>query len=50
MPDWARPSAEKAYQRGILKADAKSGAVNVYECNLQPLVWMDRLGLLDGGG
>ena len=49
MPDWARPSAEKAYRRGIIKADAKSGAVNVYECNLQPLVWMDRLGLLEGG-
>lgn len=45
MPDWARPSAEKAYQKGIIKAD-KSGAVNVYEANLQPLVWLDRLGLL----
>ena len=45
MPDWARPSAEKAYQKGIIKAD-ESGAVNVYEANLQPLVWLDRLGLL----
>ena len=47
MPDWARPSAEKAYKKGLIAADAKSGAVTVYECNLQPLVWMDRLGLLD---
>ena len=46
MPDWARPSAEKAYRKGILRADG-SGAVNVYEANLQPLVWLDRLGLLD---
>ena len=49
MPDWARPSAEKAYQKGIIKAD-ESGAVSVYEVNLQALVWLDRLGLLDGGG
>ena len=46
MPDWARPSAEKAYQKGILSADA-TGAVSVYEVNLQALVWMDRLGLLE---
>ena len=47
MPDWARPSAEKAYKKGIIKADAESGAVNVYEVNLQTIVWLDRLGLLD---
>lgn len=47
MPDWARPSAEKAYQKGIIKADAESNAVNVYEANLQAVVWLDRLGLLD---
>ena len=47
MPDWARPSAEKAYKKGIIKADADSGAVNVYEVNLQTIVWLDRLGLLD---
>ena len=46
MPDWARPSAEKAFRKGLIRADAKTGAVNVYACNLQPLVWMDRLGLL----
>lgn len=47
MPDWARPSAEKAYKKGIIKADSESGAVNVYEVNLQTIVWLDRLGLLD---
>ena len=49
MPNWARESAEKAYQKGILSADA-AGAVSVYESNLQALVWLDRLGLLEGGG
>ncbi|MEQ2454976.1 M15 family metallopeptidase [Flavonifractor hominis] len=47
MPDWARPSAEKAYNKGVIKADAQTGAVNVYETNLQAIVWLDRLGLLE---
>nr|DAD70874.1 MAG TPA: Adenosylhomocysteinase [Siphoviridae sp. ctvok7] len=47
MPDWSRESAEKAYRKGVIKADADSGAVNVYEVNLQTIVWLDRLGLLD---
>ena len=47
MPDWARESAEKAYKKGLIHADEKTGAVNVYEVNLQALVWFDRLGLLD---
>lgn len=47
MPSWARESAEKAYRKGIIKADAESGAVNVYEANLQAIVWLDRLGLLE---
>lgn len=47
MPDWARQSAEKAYKKGIIKADADTNAVNVYEVNLQTIVWLDRLGLLD---
>ena len=47
MPDWARESAEKAYRKGIIKADETTKAVSVYEVNLQPLVWLDRLGLLD---
>ena len=50
MPDWARPSAEKAYKLGLIRADSQSGAVSVYETNLQALVWLDRLGLLEGGG
>lgn len=49
MPDWARESAKKAYKLGLIQADAQSGAVSVYESNLQALVWLDRLGLLDGG-
>lgn len=47
VPEWARTSAEKAYRLGIIKPDPNTGAVNLYEVNLQPLVWMDRLGLLD---
>ena len=47
MPDWARGSAEKAYQKGLLAEDPQSHAVNVYASNLQALVWLDRLGLLD---
>lgn len=49
MPDWARESAEKAYRLGLIRADGQSGAVSVYETNLQALVWLDRLGLLEGG-
>ncbi|MFR1050255.1 MAG: N-acetylmuramoyl-L-alanine amidase family protein [Lachnospirales bacterium] len=45
MPAWAQESAAKAIRKGIIKMD-DSGAVNVYECNLQPLVWMDRAGLI----
>ena len=48
MPDWGRASAEKAYQKGIVRAEPDSGAVNIYADNLQTLVWLDRLGLLDG--
>ena len=46
MPEWARASATKAIEMGVIKMDA-AGAVSVWECNLQPLVWMDRLGVLD---
>lgn len=45
MPEWAREAATKAIRAGIIKMDA-GGAVNVWECNLQPLVWMDRMGLM----
>ena len=46
MPSWARPAAEKAIRLGIVKLDG-NGACSVWECNLQPLVWLDRLGLLE---
>ena len=46
MPAWAREAATRAIQTGYIKLDA-SGACAVWEQNLQPLVWMDRAGLLD---
>lgn len=46
MPEWAREAAAKAIRRGVLKMD-ESGAVGVWESNLQSLVWLERLGLLD---
>ena len=46
MPSWARQAATRAIRTGYIKLDA-SGACAVWECNLQPLVWMDRAGLLD---
>lgn len=47
MPEWAKKSVEKAMQNGYVNMDPKSGAVNIWEVNLQPLVWMDRAGILD---
>ena len=49
MPEWARQAAAKAIRRGMLKMD-ESGAVGVWESNLQSLVWLERLGLLDEPG
>lgn len=46
MPEWAKEAAVKAIRRGILRMDA-TGAVGVWESNLQSLVWLERLGLLD---
>lgn len=46
MPEWARETATKAINAGYIKMD-KTGAVGVWEANLQALVWMDRAGLLD---
>ena len=46
MPEWARAAATKAINNGIIKMD-EHGAVGVWEASLQPLGWMDRLGLLD---
>lgn len=49
MPEWAREAATKAINAGVMRMDG-AGAVNVWECNLQPLVWMDRAGVLDKPG
>lgn len=46
MPGWAAPAAARAIQSGHLKMDS-TGAVNVWETNLQTLVWMDRAGMFD---
>ena len=46
MPEWARAVATKAINNGYIKMDG-TGAVGVWEANLQALVWMDRAGLLD---
>lgn len=46
MPVWAQEAATKAIKKGVVAMD-ENGAVSVYECNLQPLVWLERVGLLD---
>lgn len=46
MPGWAQAAVTKAIKKGIVAMD-ETGAVSVLECNLQPLVWMDRAGMLD---
>lgn len=48
MPEWAREAAAKAIRLGVLRMD-ESGAVGVWESNLQSLVWLERLGLLEPG-
>lgn len=45
MPQWAQAACAKAIRRGVVKMDG-TGAVSVWEVNLQPLVWMDRAGML----
>lgn len=46
VPDWATPSVSKALQNGYIKMDS-TGAMHLNEVNLQPLVWLDRAGLLE---
>lgn len=46
VPLWARPSAQKAVANGYIRMD-KMGAMALWETSLQPLVWLDRAGLLD---
>ena len=49
MPDWARPSVEKAVALGVINQTA-DGQVSIYEPNLQTIVLLDRLGLFDKEG
>lgn len=46
MPEWARASVQKAVKKGIVSAN-EDNSVTVLGCNLQPLVFMDRAGMLD---
>ncbi len=46
MPAWAQGACTKAINRGIVRMD-ETGAVGVWEPNLQTLVWMERAGMLD---
>ena len=46
MPEWARASVQKAVKKGIVSAN-EDNSVTVLGCNLQPLVYMDRAGMLD---
>lgn len=46
MPEWARTSVQKAVKKGIVSVN-DDNSVTVLGCNLQPIVFMDRAGLLD---
>lgn len=46
MPEWARASVQKAVKKGIVAVN-DDNSVTVLGCNLQPLVYMDRAGMLD---
>lgn len=46
MPEWARASVQKAVKKGIVSVN-EDNSVTVLGCNLQPIVFMDRAGLLD---
>lgn len=46
MPDWARASVQKAVKKGIVAVN-DDNSVTILGCNLQPIVFMDRAGLLD---
>ncbi|MCI8474452.1 MAG: CHAP domain-containing protein [Oscillospiraceae bacterium] len=48
-PEWAREAVVKAIRNGYVRMD-ETGAMSLWEVNLQPLVWMDRAGLLDRPG
>lgn len=46
MPEWARASVQKAVRKGIVSVN-EDNSVTVLGCNLQPIVFMDRAGMLD---
>ena len=46
IPEWARDSVQKAVRKGIVGVN-DDNSVTVLGCNLQPIVFMDRAGLLD---
>ena len=46
MPEWARASVQKAVKKGIVSVN-EDNSVTVLGCNLQPIVFMDRAGMLD---
>lgn len=46
MPEWARASVQKAVRKGIVSVN-EDNSVTVLGANLQPLVYMDRAGMLD---
>lgn len=46
MPEWARASVQKAVRKGIVCVN-EDNSVTVLGCNLQPIVFMDRAGMLD---
>lgn len=45
MPAWAQPTFEKLIAKGIVAKD-KAGNISVQESSLQPMVYLDRLGVI----
>ena len=45
MPDWARPSVQKAIDKGIVLGD--ENGLNLTDSDLRYIVWNDRAGLYD---
>ena len=46
MPDWARPTIDKLYNKGFLKGD-ENGCLNLDMSMLRILVILDRSGAFD---
>lgn len=46
IPSWARSSVEKAISKKLIET-TDGEHFNIWETNLQTIVWLDRLGLLD---